>query len=83
MSLADSRYVLVEPPHHVPPPRMEELFFNIQVAGYVPILTHPERLTWIKSHYDTISRLASGGVADANHRRLAGRHFRAKCSLLG
>ena len=62
LSLADSRYVLVEPPHHVPPPRMEELFFNIQVAGFVPILTHPERLTWIKSHYDTIARLASGGV---------------------
>jgi protein-tyrosine phosphatase len=62
LSLADSRYVLVEPPHHIPPPRMEELFFNIQVAGFVPILTHPERLTWINSHYDTIARLASGGV---------------------
>jgi protein-tyrosine phosphatase len=62
LSLADSRYVLVEPPHHIPPPRMEELFFNIQVAGYVPILTHPERLTWIKSHYNTIMRLASSGV---------------------
>ena len=62
LSLADSRYVLVEPPHHIPPPRMEELFFNIQVAGFVPILTHPERLTWIKSHYDVIARLASGGV---------------------
>src|SRR6476646_4201670 len=62
LSLADSRYVLVEPPHHIPPPRMEELFFNIQVAGFVPILTHPERLTWINSHYDTIARLATGGV---------------------
>ena len=62
LSLADSRYVLVEPPHHIPPPRMEELFFNIQVAGYVPILTHPERLTWIKSHYGMIERLARGGV---------------------
>jgi protein-tyrosine phosphatase len=62
LSLGDSRYVLVEPPHHVPPPRMEELFFNILVAGYVPILTHPERLTWIKSHYDAVVRLAASGV---------------------
>lgn len=62
LSLADTRYVLVEPPHHVVPPRMEELFFNIQVAGYVPILTHPERLTWIASHYDMVERLARGGV---------------------
>src|SRR4051812_2454617 len=40
LSLADSRYVLVEPPHHVAPPRLEELFFSLISAGYVPILTH-------------------------------------------
>jgi protein-tyrosine phosphatase len=62
LSLADSRYVLVEPPHRLPPPRLEELFFNVMAAGFVPILTHPERLTWIKSHYETIERLAHAGV---------------------
>ena len=62
LSLADSRYVLVEPPHHVAPPRLEDLFFNILVAGYVPILTHPERLSWIKSHYQAIQRLVQAGV---------------------
>jgi protein-tyrosine phosphatase len=62
LSLADTRYVLVEPPHHLPPPRMEDLFFSVLIAGYVPILTHPERLTWIKVHYETIQRLVHGGV---------------------
>lgn len=62
LSLADTRYVLVEPPHHVAPPRLEDLFFNLLVAGYVPILTHPERLTWIESHYGTMRRLAEAGV---------------------
>ena len=62
LSLAGSRYVLVEPPHHVLPPRLDELFFSILVAGYVPILTHPERLTWIKGHYDLVRRLAGSGV---------------------
>lgn len=62
LSLADTRYVLVEPPHHVVPPRLEELFFDLLVAGYVPILTHPERLTWIESHYKTMQRLAQAGV---------------------
>jgi protein-tyrosine phosphatase len=62
LTLADSRYVLVEPPHHVAPPRLEDLFFNILVAGYVPILTHPERLTWIKSNYRVIERLVGKGV---------------------
>jgi protein-tyrosine phosphatase len=62
VSLADTRYVLVEPPHHVPPPRMEEFFFGILAAGYVPILTHPERLSWVGGHYDAIKRMAKGGV---------------------
>jgi protein-tyrosine phosphatase len=62
LSLAHGRYVLVEPPHHVAPPRMEELFFDILVAGYVPILTHPERLSWIESQYAAIKRLVNAGV---------------------
>jgi protein-tyrosine phosphatase len=62
LSLGDTRYVLVEPPHHVPPPRLEELFFNVLVAGYVPVLTHPERLTWINTHYQAIERLFRAGT---------------------
>ena len=62
LSLGDTRYVLVEPPHHVAPPRLEDLFFSLLVGGFVPILTHPERLTWIESHYQTVQRLAQTGV---------------------
>lgn len=62
LTLADSRYVLVEPPHHVAPPHIEELFFNLLITGYVPILTHPERLSWIKTHYAMFQRLAQAGV---------------------
>jgi len=62
LALADTRYVLVEPPHHVAPPRLEDLFFALLVAGYVPILTHPERLTWINTHYQAIQRLVRAGV---------------------
>lgn len=28
----------------------------------VPVLTHPERLTWVPSHYDAIKRLVRAGV---------------------
>jgi protein-tyrosine phosphatase len=62
LSLHDSRYVLVEPPHHVAPARLEDLFFELLVAGYVPILTHPERLTWIRDHYPLMQRLVEAGV---------------------
>ncbi len=62
LALGDTRYVLVEPPHHVLPQRLEQFFFDILVGGYVPILTHPERLTWIGGNYGAIERLAKAGV---------------------
>ncbi len=62
LTIHDSGYVLIEPPHHVPPPRIDEAFFDLMAAGYQPILTHPERLTWIERKYDAIERLFAAGV---------------------
>jgi protein-tyrosine phosphatase len=62
LTLNNSRYFLLEPPHHVLPPRLEDLIFGLQAAGYVPILTHPERLSWVEGHYDLIRRLVSSSV---------------------
>jgi protein-tyrosine phosphatase len=62
LSLADTRYVLVEFPHHVAPPRLEEAMFQLITGGVVPILTHPERLSWIGPHFDVIKKLKTMGV---------------------
>ena len=56
-TINDSRYLLLEPPHHVAPPRFEESVFQLVGAGYVPVITHPERLTWIETHYPIFERL--------------------------
>jgi protein-tyrosine phosphatase len=61
-SVGGSRYVLVEPPHHTAPPHLESFFFGLLVEGFVPILTHPERLNWIGHRYQAIQRLARVGV---------------------
>lgn len=61
-TLAGSRYFLFEPPHHVAPPRLEDTAFNAMAAGFLPVVTHPERLTWIESHYDIFRRMANAGV---------------------
>lgn len=50
-TLNGSRYLLLEPSHHVAPPRLAESIFELVVAGYTPVITHPERLTWIETHY--------------------------------
>jgi protein-tyrosine phosphatase len=61
-TLNDTRYLLFEPPHHVAPPRLEDMVFNLLVAGIVPVLTHPERLSWIDTNYPVFARLVHGGT---------------------
>lgn len=61
-TLHGSRYFLLEPSHHVAPPGFEDRVLEIMAAGYVPVLTHPERLTWVETHYDIFVRLAQQGV---------------------
>lgn len=61
-TLHGTRYFLLEPPHHVAPPRLEEFVFSLVAAGYVPIVTHPERLTWIEGRFETFRKLVKGGA---------------------
>ena len=61
-TICGSRYLLLEPPHHVAPPRFGEQVFNLMAAGVVPVITHPERLSWIETHYDTFGELVRQGA---------------------
>ncbi len=60
-TLHGGRYFLLEPSHHVAPPRFEESVFNFAMAGYVPLITHPERLSWIEAQYRVFEALVRGG----------------------
>jgi protein-tyrosine phosphatase len=61
-SLHDSRYLLLEPSHHVAPPHFAESVFQLVAAGYVPVITHPERLTWVEDHYEVFADLTRQGA---------------------
>lgn len=61
-TLHGSRYFLLEPSHHVAPPQFEESVFQFMAAGYLPVITHPERLTWIEDHYGKFITLARRGA---------------------
>ena len=61
-TLNGSRYLLFEPPHTVPLPRIAELMQRVQAAGFVPVITHPERLTYIERHYDEFVAMARAGA---------------------
>lgn len=61
-TLGQSRYLLLEPPHHIAPPRLPELVQELVRAEYIPIITHPERLRWIESQYALVIRLVGLGA---------------------
>jgi len=61
-TLHGTRYLLLEPSHTLAPPRFEESVFDLVVAGYTPVITHPERLTWIEDHYPVFLRLIEQGA---------------------
>ena len=61
-TLHGSRYFLFEPPHHIHPPRMDELIHDVLASGYVPVITHPERLTYIEKHYGQFADAARKGA---------------------
>lgn len=62
LTLNDSRYVLLEPPHLIMPLRLEDLILNLVAAGYVPVITHPERLAWIEQNYAALAQMVMAGA---------------------
>lgn len=61
-TLNGSRYLLLEPPHHVAPPRFDQSLFELRLAGIIPVVTHPERLSWIEDHYEAFGRAVAEGA---------------------
>jgi protein-tyrosine phosphatase len=61
-TLGGSRYFLLEPAHHVPPPHFVAQVATFVEMGYVPVITHPERLTWIDGHYGDFVQAARDGA---------------------
>jgi len=57
-----SRYLLFEPPHKIAPPGFDNFIFNLLAAGIIPVITHPERLDWIDTHYDSFINAAHKGA---------------------
>ena len=61
-TIAGGGYFLFEPPHDVAPPHLVDFCRTILASGLHPVLTHPERLTWIEGQYNIIEELCRAGV---------------------
>lgn len=60
--LAGSRYVLLEFPYHGWPLELPTRVFELQAAGLVPVLAHPERSAEVTAAPDRLRALVSGGA---------------------
>jgi protein-tyrosine phosphatase len=56
------RYLLLEPTHHIAPIGFEAYVIKMLEEGFVPIITHPERLSYIEKFYDVMTRLVQKGA---------------------
>ena len=54
-------YVLVEMSYINPPIQLYDIIFDLQVAGYKPILAHPERYLFFHSNFAEYEKLKNAG----------------------
>lgn len=54
-------YVLVEMSYLAPPAQLYDIIYEVQVAGYKPILAHPERYLFFNSRFEEYKKLKKAG----------------------
>lgn len=55
------KFVLVEMSYINPPIQLYDYLFNLQVAGYIPVLAHPERYVFYHSDFSNYAKLKKAG----------------------
>ena len=60
LTLKDN-YLLVEMSYYNSPVQLYEILFDIQLAGYIPVLAHPERYTFYEKNYSEYAKLKKAG----------------------
>ena len=61
-TLADSRYVLYELPFSNKMMNLGQLIYEIRSSGYIPILAHPERYSYIQENPSSITEIINYGT---------------------
>lgn len=60
--LNNSKYLLIELPFNNKIINLEDIFFEIKCAGYIPILAHPERYTYFQKDYKLVDTLKENEI---------------------
>ena len=60
--LNNSKYILFELPFHNQILGLADFVYEMKIAGYIPILAHPERYSYFQSNYDLVDELKEEGL---------------------
>ena len=55
------KYVLVEMSYITPPIQLYDILFQLQLAGYTPVLAHPERYSFYHGNFSEYKKLKKAG----------------------
>lgn len=61
-TLGGTRYVLIELPMHQYPVYTEQILFELQLKGAIPVLAHPERNSRLQADLDVLGKMVQRGV---------------------
>ncbi len=77
LSLAGSRYILIEMPANEVPDYTEDILYELQIKGYIPIIAHPERNSEIVRKPNILYTLVEkGSMAQLNLHSMTGMYGR-------
>ena len=62
LSLNDSRYILVELPMMNELTNLEDILFDMTIKGYVPIIAHPERYSYVQRDINCVRKWIDSGA---------------------
>jgi protein-tyrosine phosphatase len=62
LALGTSNYLLVELPFQNYPPYAEQVLFDLQAMGFVPIIVHPERTAAFQEDHNLLYKLVERGM---------------------
>lgn len=59
---SNKKHILVELPFMDEPPNLKEAIFDLQIAGYIPVLAHPERYLYFNQNKTRYHDLKDQGI---------------------
>ncbi len=82
-SLNNGKYILFELPFHNQILGLSDIVHEMRIAGYIPILAHPERYHYFHDNYDLVDNLKEEGLLfQCNYASILGYYNRESEKLM-